>query len=156
MSAPAEGGTPPGRVFSVTALTQSIRKNLLSNNEKLAGVWIEGEVSGNKIYGSGHRYFALKDANATISCVLFAFCRRICASSDFRFRVVLILTVRVARRGFVCVRTVSRLFVCVGRLGRFGILIVGVLLIGTGVLIIVVVLSVAFVRVFSSFAAPLV
>ena len=73
MSAPAEGGTPPGRVFSVTALTQSIRKNLLSNNEKLAGVWIEGEVSGNKIYGSGHRYFALKDANATISCVLFAF-----------------------------------------------------------------------------------
>ena len=73
MSAPAEGGTPPGRVFSVTALTQSIRKNLHSNNAKLAGVWIEGEVSGNKIYGSGHRYFALKDANATISCVLFAF-----------------------------------------------------------------------------------
>ena len=73
MSAPAEGGTPPGRVFSVTALTQSIRKNLLSNNEKLVGVWIEGEVSGNKIYGSGHRYFALKDTNATISCVLFAF-----------------------------------------------------------------------------------
>lgn len=73
MTAAAEGGTPPGRVFSVTALTQSIRKNLLSNNEKLAGVWIEGEISGNKIYGSGHRYFALKDANATISCVLFAF-----------------------------------------------------------------------------------
>ena len=73
MNAPAEGGTPPGRVFSVTALTQSIRKNLLSNNAKLAGVWIEGEISGNKIYGSGHRYFALKDANATISCVLFAF-----------------------------------------------------------------------------------
>ena len=73
MTAAAEGGTPPGRVFSVTALTQSIRRNLLSNNEKLANVWIEGEVSGNKIYGSGHRYFALKDANATISCVLFAF-----------------------------------------------------------------------------------
>jgi exodeoxyribonuclease VII large subunit len=73
VNAPAEGGTPPGRVFSVTELTQSIRKNLLSNNEKLAGVWIEGEVSGNKIYGSGHRYFALKDADATISCVLFAF-----------------------------------------------------------------------------------
>ena len=73
MTVAAEGRTPPGRVFSVTALTQSIRKNLLSNNAKLAGVWIEGEVSGNKIYGSGHRYFALKDANATISCVLFAF-----------------------------------------------------------------------------------
>ena len=73
MTGTAEGGTSPGRVFSVTALTQSIRKNLLSNNEKLAGVWIEGEVSGNKIYGSGHRYFALKDVHATISCVLFAF-----------------------------------------------------------------------------------
>ena len=73
MTAAAEGRTPPGRVFSVTALTQSIRRNLLSNNEKLADAWIEGEVSGNKIYGSGHRYVALKDANATISCVLFAF-----------------------------------------------------------------------------------
>ena len=73
MTATAEGMVPPGRVFSVTALTQSIRKNLLSNNAKLADVWIEGEISGNKIYSSGHRYFALKDANATISCVLFAF-----------------------------------------------------------------------------------
>ena len=73
MTAAAEGVVPPGRVFSVTALTQSIRKNLLSNNAKLANVWIEGEISGNKIYSSGHRYFALKDANATISCVLFAF-----------------------------------------------------------------------------------
>ena len=73
MTAAAEGVVPPGRVFSVTALTQSIRKNLLSNNAKLADVWIEGEISGNKIYSSGHRYFALKDANATISCVLFAF-----------------------------------------------------------------------------------
>ena len=73
MTAATEGVVPPGRVFSVTALTQSIRKNLLSNNAKLANVWIEGEISGNKIYSSGHRYFALKDANATISCVLFAF-----------------------------------------------------------------------------------
>ena len=73
MTAAAEDGTPPGRVFSVTALTQSIRRNLLSNNGKIVGVWIEGEVSGNKVYASGHRYFALKDAGATISCVLFAF-----------------------------------------------------------------------------------
>ena len=73
MTAAAEGVVPPGRVFSVTALTQSIRKNLLSNNAKLSDVWIEGEISGNKIYSSGHRYFALKDMNATISCVLFAF-----------------------------------------------------------------------------------
>ena len=86
MTAVAEGVVPPGRVFSVTALTQSIRKNLLSNNAKLAGVWIEGEISGNKIYSSGHRYFALKDANATISCVLFAFNVGAC---DEGFRAVL-------------------------------------------------------------------
>ena len=78
MTAAAEGGTPPGRVYSVTALTQSIRKNLLSNNAKLADVWIEGEVSGNKIYGSRHLYFAMKDDDATISCVLFSFNLKSC------------------------------------------------------------------------------
>ena len=73
MTASGEAGNSPGRTFSVTALTQSIRKNLLANNPKLSGVWIEGEISGNKIYSSGHRYFTLKDADAAISCVLFAF-----------------------------------------------------------------------------------
>ena len=49
------------RIYSVTQLTLSIRRNLLANNAKLAGVWIEGEVSGNKVYASGHRYFTLND-----------------------------------------------------------------------------------------------
>ncbi len=61
------------KIFSVGALTLSIRRNLLANNEKLVGVWIEGEVSGLKAYSSGHRYFTLKDKDAQISCVLFAF-----------------------------------------------------------------------------------
>ena len=65
--------TMPEKIFSVGALTLSIRKNLLANNKKLAGVWIEGEVSGLKTYASGHRYFTLKDKDAQISCVLFAF-----------------------------------------------------------------------------------
>lgn len=52
----------------------SIRRNLLANNERIASVWIEGEVSGLRTYSSGHRYFTLKDANASINCVLFAFC----------------------------------------------------------------------------------
>ena len=62
-----------GKVYSVTQLTASIRKNLLSNNPKIADVWIEGEVSGLKTYSSGHRYFILKDKDAQISCVLFSF-----------------------------------------------------------------------------------
>lgn len=63
----------PEKIYSVGALTLSIRRNLLANNEKIRGVWIEGEVSGLKTYASGHRYFTLKDKDAQISCVLFAF-----------------------------------------------------------------------------------
>ena len=71
------------RVYSVTQLTLSVRRNLLANNEKIAGAWIEGEVSGNKVYSSGHRYFTLKDKDAAISCVLFAFNLRTC-DEDFK------------------------------------------------------------------------
>jgi exodeoxyribonuclease VII large subunit len=66
------------RVFSVAQLTTSIKRNLLANNEKIASAWIEGEISGLKKYGSGHAYFSLKDKEATISCVLFAFCANGC------------------------------------------------------------------------------
>ena len=61
------------RIFSVGALTKSIRKNLLANNQKLVGVWIDGEISGWKPYPSGHFYFTLKDAEAQIGAVLFSF-----------------------------------------------------------------------------------
>ena len=61
------------KIYSVTQLTGSIRRNLLANNEKLVGVWIEGEISGCRLYSSGARYFDLKDNGAQISCVLFAF-----------------------------------------------------------------------------------
>ncbi len=70
----------PEKIFSVGALTRSIRNNLLDNNPKLAGVWIEGEVSGFKTYPSGHSYFTLKDRDAQMSCVLFAFSRGGCGA----------------------------------------------------------------------------
>ena len=76
----------PEKVYSVGALTRSISKNLLANNERIAGVWIEGEVSGLKTYSSGHRYFTLKDKDAQISCVLLAFRRDKC---DDGFRAAL-------------------------------------------------------------------
>jgi len=74
------------RIFSVAQLTMSIKKNLLANNEKLASVWIEGEVSGMRLYQTGHRYFSLKDKDAVINCVLFAFCVNGC---DPEFKSVL-------------------------------------------------------------------
>ncbi len=61
------------KVYSVTQLTRSVRNNLLANNVKLAGVWIEGAVSGCRTYGSGTRYFALQDAQASINCMLFPY-----------------------------------------------------------------------------------
>lgn len=83
-STPTTRPDKPGeRLFSVTALTTSIKNNLLANNKKLVGVWIEGEISGNKVYASGHRYFTLKDDKAAISCVLFAFHLDGCAP-DFK------------------------------------------------------------------------
>ena len=68
-----ESATTTERVYSVGQLTQSIRKNLLANNPKIAGVWIEGEISGWKPYPSGHFYFTLKDDVAQIGAVLFSF-----------------------------------------------------------------------------------
>ncbi len=37
----------------------------------LGALWVEGEVSNLRQYASGHRYFALKDDNASVSCTLF-------------------------------------------------------------------------------------
>ena len=39
--------------------------------ERFPAVWVEGEVSNFKVYGSGHAYFTLKDETAQLRCVLF-------------------------------------------------------------------------------------
>ena len=39
--------------------------------ERFPAVWVEGEVSNFKVYGSGHAYFTLKDEGAQLRCVLF-------------------------------------------------------------------------------------
>ena len=61
------------KVYSVTQLNKSIRKVLLERSAALRDVWIEGEISGWKVYQSGHAYFTLKDAESQVSCVLFSF-----------------------------------------------------------------------------------
>jgi exodeoxyribonuclease VII large subunit len=55
-------------VLTVSALTERLRALL---EEKFPMVWVEGEISNFKVYGSGHAYFTLKDANAQIRSVLF-------------------------------------------------------------------------------------
>ncbi len=60
---------PEDRVLSVGELTRSI-KDLLAGT--FPGVWVKGEITGFKgAHHSGHLYFKLKDAAATLDCAMF-------------------------------------------------------------------------------------
>ena len=54
--------------YGVSQLTAEI-KGLLKPLEK---IFVEGEISGWKVYPSGHAYFTVKDEGAQLPCVMFA------------------------------------------------------------------------------------
>lgn len=56
--------------FSVGQLNEYI-KMLLEGNPNLNDIWVQGEISGAKLYSSGHLYFSLKDTDCVISAVMF-------------------------------------------------------------------------------------
>ena len=56
------------RVLSVSALSAQLMAVM---EERFPAVWVEGEISNFKVYGSGHAYFTLKDEGAQLRCVLF-------------------------------------------------------------------------------------
>ncbi len=56
--------------LTITQLSTHI-KTLLAQDLVLSDVWVEGEVSNCKEVASGHWYFTLKDANASLSCVMW-------------------------------------------------------------------------------------
>ena len=56
--------------FSVGQLNEYI-KMLLEGNPNLSDLWVQGEISGAKLYSSGHLYFSLKDEDSVISAVMF-------------------------------------------------------------------------------------
>ena len=58
------------QTFTVSKLTFEIRK-LLEDNEVLQDVWVQGEISNLSRPASGHVYFTLKDANASLKCVMW-------------------------------------------------------------------------------------
>jgi len=62
--------TPVPQTFTVSKLTFLIRK-LLEENEVLQDVWVQGEISNLSRPASGHVYFTLKDANASVKCVMW-------------------------------------------------------------------------------------
>lgn len=56
------------RVLSVTELNRSVRLLL---EQALPLTWVAGEISNLTIAASGHWYFALKDKQAQVRCVMF-------------------------------------------------------------------------------------
>ena len=57
------------KVYTISELTRQIKQTL---EDEVGNVWVDGEISNFKIYGSGHAYFSLKDESAQLSAVLFA------------------------------------------------------------------------------------
>ncbi len=57
--------------FSVTQLNEYV-KMLLDGNAVLSDIWIKGEISNfTNQYRTGHMYFSVKDAGATVRVVMF-------------------------------------------------------------------------------------
>ena len=59
---------PGGRVLSVTELTVRVRDLL---EAEFFEVWVEGELSGCRVWNTGHMYFTLKDGASQIKAVIF-------------------------------------------------------------------------------------
>jgi exodeoxyribonuclease VII large subunit len=55
-------------ILTVSQLTDQLRGVV---EERFPTVWVEGEISNFRVYGSGHAYFTLKDESAQVRGVLF-------------------------------------------------------------------------------------
>src|SRR5947209_8152661 len=56
------------RAWTVTSLTRHIKDCI---ERGYTSVWVEGEISNFKAYGSGHIYFTLKDDGAQMAAVIW-------------------------------------------------------------------------------------
>jgi len=56
------------RIYTVTELTVRVRDIL---EERFFEVWVEGELSGVRLYNSGHLYFTLKDSSSLLKGLMF-------------------------------------------------------------------------------------
>jgi len=64
------GSSGPTPVFTVSSLTSRIRQVVAG---QFRDILVEGEISNQKLYPSGHLYFTLKDSSAVIRAVMFNF-----------------------------------------------------------------------------------
>ena len=58
------------RILTVSAVTAYLRQKLEADLT-LQDLWLEGEISNWKLAASGHIYFTLKDAGASLRCVIW-------------------------------------------------------------------------------------
>jgi exodeoxyribonuclease VII large subunit len=54
--------------WTPTQLTRAARRSV---EQAIGPIWIRGELTALKVYGSGHWYFTLRDANAQVRCVMW-------------------------------------------------------------------------------------
>jgi exodeoxyribonuclease VII large subunit len=57
-------------VLEVSQLNEYV-KQLVGTDDVLSSIGVRGELSNYKIYPSGHHYFTMKDASASLRCVMF-------------------------------------------------------------------------------------
>jgi exodeoxyribonuclease VII large subunit len=67
---PERAGAPASerRVFTVSEVCAALKATL---RETFRDIWVRGEISGYKVYGSGHGYFTLKDKDSCLKAVVF-------------------------------------------------------------------------------------
>ena len=65
--------------YSVSGLTAELKATL---EAKWTRIYVEAEISGWRLYPSGHAYFTLKDSGAQISAVMFASSLARCKAKD--------------------------------------------------------------------------
>ena len=58
--------------FASVSELNSYAEQVISSDPLLSNLEVTGEISGFKVYASGHAYFTLKDQDAQISAVMFA------------------------------------------------------------------------------------
>jgi len=59
---------PTRRIYTVTELTVRVRDIL---EERFFEVWVEGELSGVRLWNTGHLYFTLKDSSSLLKGLMF-------------------------------------------------------------------------------------
>ena len=83
----------PQVAVSVTDITRYLRQ-LMESDEVLQDLWVEGEISNLARPVSGHIYFSIKDANASLKCVIWK-------SNALRMRVALQNGMAIEAHGYI-------------------------------------------------------